>query len=348
MKKNRSTGDQLGPGLIILALLLVVAGYIGGPALEKTENNRRREIANGEFRDLGDIWKRQSVLLKQGIRLQGPQDLRLGESIRGEFKPLYSEDLEDLISAAVEAVTNEINERFQGRRYVVKALLQYYESGTARVHDIDRPGWSAMSAGLPAEALDDPTIFFDSIQYGDTTLDQIEFLRLQHLEEDEAQRVRDTLNTRFRGTPLRTIDVAGNDFPIGIEASVRMTVDVEEREIPFGFLGILSGVLNRFGLLGLLLLLVSPPVWVYLDARKRRLPAPLWGLFALLTSALGALIYALVTREAGPACPECGERVSVRFVVCPYCQTELKGTCSTCGQTVGLGWHYCPSCATEL
>jgi hypothetical protein len=114
------------------------------------------------------------------------------------------------------------------------------------------------------------------------------------------------------------------------------------------FLDVSKTLLDRLSKLGFLLLFIGPALGVIIDARRRRLPSLLWGLFVLPTSALGMLIYSLVNRDIGPVCPECGERVSARFVVCPYCQTELKGTCATCGQVVGLNWHYCPSCSTEL
>jgi len=348
MKKYISGRDQLGPGLIILALILVVAGYLGGPVLKSADEERRRELANREYRSLGDLHSRQATSLKRQVDLLGPQDLLLGEGNRREFKPLFSPTLTDLMHDAVASTAEEIENQFPDRKYVVRSRLRFYEYSTSRVREIGRPSWHVLSPGLSEGALHDPDAYFYSMEYSDRTITQIDFLITDDIESDERRRARDVLNTLFRETPLRILDVAGNESPVGIPASLRLECNVEQEIIPIGFLGLLAAVFNRLGIIGLLLLFVSPPVWVYLDARKRRLPALLWSMFALLTSALGALIYTLVTREAGPACPECGERVSARFVVCPYCQTELKGTCSTCGQTVGLGWHYCPSCASEV
>ncbi len=348
MIRDHNPGSLWGPGLIIVALLMVVAGYLGGPVFEKQEKERQKESANQDAREIGKIWNIQTAILKQELRMLGPQELRFGNGSSSRFDPIFDEKLVHLIGSTVEATTSEIVERFPDRRYIVRARLRYYEYVTSRVHDIDRPEWNSMSPGLPEEALRDPGAFLPSLEYGATSVDHIDFLIPDDLEADEFRKVWDILNTKFRGTPLNIIDVVGNEQPIGIPASVRLICHLEWQELPVGVPGITAAILNRIGLLGLILLLVLPPLWVYLDARKKRLPAPLWGLFALLTSALGALIYALVTREEGPNCPECGERISTRFVVCPYCQTELKGTCSTCGQTVGLNWHYCPSCATEL
>ncbi len=99
---------------------------------------------------------------------------------------------------------------------------------------------------------------------------------------------------------------------------------------------------------GLVFIILAVPLWVYLDARSRRLNALLWAVFTLPTSFLGGIVYALVTRDAGLICPECGLRVSPKFIVCPYCRTELTGTCPHCGQMVRLNCNYCPSCSAEI
>lgn len=348
MKREHNSGSMWGPALIIVALLMVAAGYIGAPICEKEEKDRRRSIANRDYQELKQIWEIHSSQLKRDLRNLGPQEFRPSDVTSVGFDLALSDELTDLVGSIVEATTSDIVERFPGRQYVVKARLRFYGYGTSTVHEFDHPGWFTMSPGLPEVAINEPGVFFSSAEQGDHTLDIVHFMAPEGVDDDESKRAWYILDLFFRSSPLKRIGVAGNEYPIGAPAEMRLVCNLELREIPVGILGIMADVLNRIGLLGLLLLLVSPPVWVYLDARKRRLPALLWGLFALLTSALGALIYALVTREAGPTCPECGERVSTRFVVCPYCQTELKGTCSTCGQTVGLNWHYCPSCATEL
>ena len=46
------------------------------------------------------------------------------------------------------------------------------------------------------------------------------------------------------------------------------------------------------------------------------------------------------------ACPSCRRFVESAFVVCPYCQVQLKENCLNCGIALSFTWIACPYCGT--
>lgn len=91
-------------------------------------------------------------------------------------------------------------------------------------------------------------------------------------------------------------------------------------------------------------------IYVYRDARRRRMNAPLWALIALLTPSLfGFLVYLLVrSSHSDLKCPRCDGAVEAGFAVCPHCGTRLKAACPHCAATVEPTWRVCPQCASPL
>jgi len=91
-------------------------------------------------------------------------------------------------------------------------------------------------------------------------------------------------------------------------------------------------------------------IYVYRDAKRRAMNAPLWALIAILMpSLLGFLIYLLVrSSHSDLKCPTCGSPVTEQFAVCPQCGTRLKAACPNCAATVEPGWKLCPQCAQPL
>ncbi len=346
MNRIKDPGQFWGPGLIIIALLMVLVGYLGAPRIENKRRNEQDKIFRQDRSELNRIWKIHHQRMIGDLNSIGPQDFRLNSESDATFDLMISPEFDELLGSYVRRLTIDVTERFPDRSYIVCAKILFF--GSAMHFNVERPSWHTLSSDLPAEAYAAPESYQLRYEYGAGVPIIVPFLLSVDLEGDERRKAYSTLNTIFRDSPLTAQDVAGNSYPIGVRGETRLVVYLGESEMPLRGYSIATGILNRMGFLGLFMLLVTPPVWVFLDARRKRLPAVLWGLFTLPTSFVGALIYTLSTRESGPTCPECGERVTTRFVVCPYCQTELKGTCSTCGQTVGLNWHYCPSCATEL
>ena len=46
-----------------------------------------------------------------------------------------------------------------------------------------------------------------------------------------------------------------------------------------------------------------------------------------------------------PLCPGCQRAVDPEFVLCPHCQTHLRGPCPACARLIDLRWDVCPYCA---
>lgn len=101
-------------------------------------------------------------------------------------------------------------------------------------------------------------------------------------------------------------------------------------------------------------LLLSVPllvgVYVYRDATRRGMNAPLWTLIAILApSLIGFIIYLLVRgNHSDLKCPRCDTRVKESFVVCPGCGARLRPGCPNCSTPSEPGWKVCPRCAQPL
>ena len=91
-------------------------------------------------------------------------------------------------------------------------------------------------------------------------------------------------------------------------------------------------------------------VYVYRDARRRGMSAPLWTLVAVLAPALvGFIIYLLVRKGYSDLeCPRCGAPVTEQYVVCPQCGAKLRPACPGCAAPVEPDWRVCPRCAAPL
>lgn len=107
-------------------------------------------------------------------------------------------------------------------------------------------------------------------------------------------------------------------------------------------------------LIPLLILVLAIPaligVYVYRDAKQRKMNAVLWLLIAALAPGfVGLIIYLLVRNDPSDRrCPECGQGVSASFALCPYCGAALKEHCRSCGAALEYGWNSCPHCGAEI
>jgi hypothetical protein len=55
--------------------------------------------------------------------------------------------------------------------------------------------------------------------------------------------------------------------------------------------------------------------------------------------------YLLQDLDDLPLCPGCQRAVDADFVICPHCQTHLRGPCPACARLIDLRWRVCPYCA---
>ena len=58
--------------------------------------------------------------------------------------------------------------------------------------------------------------------------------------------------------------------------------------------------------------------------------------------------YLLQDLDDLPLCPGCERAVDPDFVLCPHCQTRLRGPCASCTRLIDLRWSICPYCATAV
>ena len=91
-------------------------------------------------------------------------------------------------------------------------------------------------------------------------------------------------------------------------------------------------------------------VYVYRDAKRRNMNAPLWTIIAILApSLIGFIIYLLVRGNySNLKCPRCDATVTEQYVVCPKCGAKLKPSCPNCSSPVEPDWTVCPKCAQPL
>ncbi len=337
-----------GIALILSAVIVSIVGYVGSGLMRDAHNEALSGIGVERWTQERAIASKHWSAFEKSLSEVGPFELQIRREAAIGPEIEMPEELARLATETAHNAEEDLKSAFPDQQHAVQ--VQFRTGGDPIVGTRQRHTWAAADPSLPEEAGTDPEQFR---LWGGSVIDErieVHFLVPRYIsEQEEGETVSPyTLERYYTGNILKQLDVAGNEHMVGVRGNLGMEFHSSEMGQPVTAYSVLSTILLRLGQLGLVLLLVTPPVWVYLDARTRRLPAVLWLLFAIPTSVLGALIYAIANREAGPACPECGEKISARFVVCPYCQTDLKGNCPNCGQTVGLNFSYCPSCATEL
>jgi hypothetical protein len=58
--------------------------------------------------------------------------------------------------------------------------------------------------------------------------------------------------------------------------------------------------------------------------------------------------YLLQDLDDMPLCPGCQRTVDPEFVLCPHCQTGLRGPCAACSRLIDLRWDICPYCSVPV
>lgn len=58
--------------------------------------------------------------------------------------------------------------------------------------------------------------------------------------------------------------------------------------------------------------------------------------------------YLLQDLDDLPLCRNCQRAVDPDFVICPHCQTQLRGPCPACSRLIDLRWPVCPYCAVPV
>lgn len=92
-------------------------------------------------------------------------------------------------------------------------------------------------------------------------------------------------------------------------------------------------------------------VYVYNDAKRRKMNSVMWTLISVLAPGfIGLIIYLIVRADRSLLnCPKCGKNINESFAVCPGCGFSLwNRQCPTCGRTIERSWNVCPSCANSI
>lgn len=105
--------------------------------------------------------------------------------------------------------------------------------------------------------------------------------------------------------------------------------------------------------LPLIILLMVPVligVYVFCDAKHRKMNAVGWTLIAVIAPAfVGFIIYLVVRNDYSDLeCPVCHMQVKKEYTVCPGCGVKLSRNCPGCGMRVEPLWKVCPKCASKL
>ena len=119
------------------------------------------------------------------------------------------------------------------------------------------------------------------------------------------------------------------------------------------FLGISShdwsGPLADAALALFALVTLALAAWVYADARRREVDAPVaWAVLTLVTNAIGWATYLVARGWRRPVCPACGAALRPSYRACPHCGVQVQRGCPSCGQAVREDWSFCPHCTAAL
>jgi hypothetical protein len=105
--------------------------------------------------------------------------------------------------------------------------------------------------------------------------------------------------------------------------------------------GVIAGII--FG--GMMLLYC----YIYADARRRNMKAPLWTALAVIApSGIGIILYFLLREPLAAYCTQCGSASQTGFAYCPRCGASLNAACPQCHRVPQPGWIHCAACGAKL
>ena len=84
-------------------------------------------------------------------------------------------------------------------------------------------------------------------------------------------------------------------------------------------------------------------LWIFSDARKKKLQPLPWTALVLITNIIGLIVY-LTVRPKYIKCISCGKEIPKTFASCPYCGSLEKEKCRGCGKVLESEFTHCPSC----
>ena len=94
--------------------------------------------------------------------------------------------------------------------------------------------------------------------------------------------------------------------------------------------------------------MLASAVWVYVDSKRRGMPAAFWTAVQPFTVPAGLIAYLVCRERASLRCPACGSTVPGRDRFCPECGGVLAAFCCGCGRPVRKEFRVCPFCGARL
>lgn len=87
-------------------------------------------------------------------------------------------------------------------------------------------------------------------------------------------------------------------------------------------------------------------MWVYQNAKRSKLSAPVWGIVTLFTNVAGVLVY-IIYKHINGICGFCGAVQSRGNIFCTVCGKKIGITCTKCGHFLKPSDSYCPKCGQK-
>ena len=103
-------------------------------------------------------------------------------------------------------------------------------------------------------------------------------------------------------------------------------------------------------LVAVLVCMAIATVYVYKDAKKRKMNEKIWAVVAFVVPFfIGVIVYFTIREPiVTVVCPDCEEELDKNAKVCGKCNTVLMTNCDKCDFPVKAGWRSCPNCGNEL
>ena len=220
MNRMNDPGRYWGPGLIIMALLMVLIGYLGTPLIESRKYALGVKHSSDEQAEVHRMWKVRHAGLQSSLDRLGAEEFRIGSDPTANLDIAISAELDEMIVSSVEDLAEAVSETFPDHRFAVRAWISFL--GSMMSFSVQRPTWHSMSTDLPAGASESPSSYLDGRVVGNGVPIRIQFLLPAGMEGEERSRSYNTLNSYFLSSSLKRLDVAGNETIIGALGDVRL------------------------------------------------------------------------------------------------------------------------------
>lgn len=115
--------------------------------------------------------------------------------------------------------------------------------------------------------------------------------------------------------------------------------------VPYGWLSL--KISTCIVMLLFMIYWVLTAMWVYQNAVRSRLYAPVWGIITLFTNLAGVLLY-VIYKNINSVCAFCGAVQSSSNLFCVHCGKQIGISCVQCGSTLKMNDDYCPKCGHKV